>query len=215
MFGLIRKIIIQIKNKDVKVSAKAHVDLSSSFGGNNFIAEKTVFNGHIGFSSYIGVNSFIVAHIGNFSSIGSDVKIIIGRHPTNEFVSTSPFFYSSIKSCPRMIQKESVFCEHKFVEYGGKKYSCLIGNDVWIGSNAIILEGITIGDGAIVGAGAVVTKDVPPYAIVVGNPARIIRYRYSDAIIQKLLQIKWWNWDYAKIQQNLDLFFDVEKFTKN
>ena len=80
----------------------------------------------------------------------------------------------------------------RFIE---DKYACVIGNDVYIGTNAIILAGVTIGDGAVVGAGAVVTKDVPPYAVVAGNPAKIIKYRFTDDIIQKLLKLKWWNYD--------------------
>jgi acetyltransferase-like isoleucine patch superfamily enzyme len=83
----------------------------------------------------------------------------------------------------------------------------VIGNDVWVGAGAIILSGVSIGDGAIVAAGAVVTKDVPPYAIVGGNPAKLIRYRFSEDQIAKLLSISWWNWSEDKIKANLDSFY--------
>ena len=77
---------------------------------------------------------------------------------------------------------------------------CHIGNDVWIGRNAVIKDGVTVGDGAIIGTSAVVTKDVPPYAIVVGVPARIIRYRFSPEIIEALLELRWWDLPLEKIQ---------------
>ena len=79
-----------------------------------------------------------------------------------------------------------------------------IGNDVWIGYEAVIMSGITIGDGAIIGTRAVVTKDVPPYTIVGGSPARVLKKRFSDDIIDKLLKIKWWNWPAEKITRNLE-----------
>lgn len=79
----------------------------------------------------------------------------------------------------------------------------IIGNDVWIGTNAIILSGVTIGHGAIIAAGAVVTKDVPSYAIVGGNPAKIIKFRFNEAKIKELIEIKWWDWDEDKIRQQV------------
>lgn len=82
----------------------------------------------------------------------------------------------------------------------------IIGNDVWIGSHALILGGVKIGDGAVIGAGAVVTKDVPPYAVVGGVPARIIKYRFSQEIIDKLLEIKWWNLPENILKENIKLF---------
>jgi acetyltransferase-like isoleucine patch superfamily enzyme len=89
----------------------------------------------------------------------------------------------------------------------------IIGNDVWIGAGAIILSGVTIGDGAIVGAGSVVTHDIPPYAIVAGNPAKIIRYRFSKNQIDKLLEIAWWNWGEDKIKANINYFYgDIDSF---
>jgi len=90
-----------------------------------------------------------------------------------------------------------------------------IGNDVWIGAGATLLGkggGLTIGDGAIVGAGSVVTKDVPPYAIVGGNPARIIRYRFDEAIIRRLLALKWWDWPVERIMAAKEDFKDVNLF---
>ncbi|MFT8607953.1 CatB-related O-acetyltransferase, partial [Liquorilactobacillus ghanensis] len=89
-----------------------------------------------------------------------------------------------------------------------------IGNDVWIGYRVIICQGVTIGDGAIIGAGAVVTKDVAPYTIVGGVPAKEISNRFSDEIIAKFLRIKWWDWSLEKINDNLELFYQPEKFVK-
>ena len=93
----------------------------------------------------------------------------------------------------------------------------IMGNDVTIGANVIVLPGVKIGDGAIVGAGAVVTTNIPPYAIAAGVPAKVQRYRYSPEQIKKLLQIAWWNWDEAKIYDNMDFFYGkvddfIEKF---
>lgn len=87
------------------------------------------------------------------------------------------------------------------------KGSVHIGNDVWLGANSTVLSGVTVGDGAVVAAGAVVTRSVPAYAIVGGVPARIIKYRFSPEIIEALLQISWWNWSSKRIEANQDLFY--------
>jgi acetyltransferase-like isoleucine patch superfamily enzyme len=96
----------------------------------------------------------------------------------------------------------------------------VIGNDVWVGVGAIILSGVTVGDGAIIAAGSVVTHDVPPYAIVGGIPAKVIRFRFSEQQIKKLLDISWWNWSDQKIAANINLFYGnidvfIEKFWRN
>lgn len=117
--------------------------------------------------------------IGSFCSIANEVKIGVSEHPT-DCLSTSPYFYQKLGFKDI---KENV----KYVS------PVKIGNDVWIGQSAFIKGGVCIGDGAVVGAYAVVTKDVPPYAIVAGNPAKLIRYRFSPEIIDALLELKWWN----------------------
>ncbi len=93
---------------------------------------------------------------------------------------------------------------------GGTRGDTVVGNDVWIGTEATILPGVTIGDGAVVGAKAVVGSDVPPYAIVVGNPARVVKTRFDAATVKKLLAIRWWDWDAAKITRNLELIVGAD-----
>ncbi|CDX56463.1 Chloramphenicol acetyltransferase [Mesorhizobium plurifarium] len=125
--------------------------------------------------------------IGAFCSVAGRVLFICsGQHPTGS--ATSFPIYSRLLKRPEPIAN------------GGRPGGITVGNDVWIGNGAMILPGIKIGDGAIVGAGSVVTKDVPPYAIVGGSPARLIRYRFSEEIISKLLAIQWWRWDDEKVK---------------
>lgn len=139
--------------------------------------------------SFCGYDCTILhAKIGSFCSIANGVIIGGARHPM-EYVSTSPVFLS---------HKDSVkakFARHpyRFVR------QTTIGCDVWIGDRAMIKMGVTVGHGAVVGMGAVVTKDVAPYSIVVGNPARHIRYRFEPELIGELLALEWWNFDDEKL----------------
>lgn len=145
-----------------------------------------------------------VAAIGAFSSISENVQYSKANHPMDR-VSTHPFSYMS----------NYAFCDVSKPELMPKSGVIVIGHDVWIGRDTTILTNVTIGTGAVVAAGAVVTKDVPPYAIVGGVPAHVIRYRFPQETIDKLLASKWWTWTDEKIKQNIDLFADHTLFEKN
>jgi acetyltransferase-like isoleucine patch superfamily enzyme len=144
----------------------------------------TITNSVIGRYTYLaGNNRVFNAHIGAFCSIAENVSIGHAEHPYTEF-STSPVFY----------KEDNPFLVTKFVKKDIAEYSkTVIGNDVWIGLNAYIKTGITIGDGCIIGAGAVVTKNVDPYSIVAGVPAKLIKKRFDDKTIKQLQTDNWWN----------------------
>jgi acetyltransferase-like isoleucine patch superfamily enzyme len=140
--------------------------------------------------------------IGDFTSIAHNVNILLGGGHRLDTITTFPFG----AFLPELGQGPDYYCT--------TKGSVFIGNDVWIGCNTVILSGVTIGDGAVVAAGSIVTKDVAPYAIVGGNPAKLIKYRFSNDIIEKLLYIKWWSWERERIVEFLPLITstDVEVF---
>jgi chloramphenicol O-acetyltransferase type B len=145
-------------------------------------------------SNIFGCDETSPLEIGAFCSIAEETLFLCrANHPTH-FVSTFPF---------EVHMTNSIAAYDDLVVNGPTK----IGNDVWIGRRAIILPGITIGDGAVVGAGSIVTKDVAPYAVVAGNPARLIRNRFTDDQIASLLAIRWWEWSDEKIKAELPTFF--------
>jgi acetyltransferase-like isoleucine patch superfamily enzyme len=157
--------------------------------------------------SYISSNTIINnSKIGKFCSIGSGVKIGLGIHPTNDFVSTHPIFYSVRKQSQISFTNTSLFEETSNI---------IIGNDVWIGANVVILDGVTIGDGAIISAGAVVNKDIPPYAIYGGVPAKLIRNRFSQDEIDFLIKLEWWNKDLDWLKTNALNFTNVKTLISN
>lgn len=132
--------------------------------------------------------------IGKFCSIAHGAKFIFNSaNHTSKSLSTYPF----------PIFRDEWDNEMNVVEAWDNKGDIVVGNDVWIGYEAVIMSGVHIGDGAIVGTRAVVTKDVPPYAVVGGVPARIIKYRFDEGTIEKLLRLKWWDWDANRISANL------------
>lgn len=141
------------------------------------------------------------ADIGSFVSIANGVVIGGGRHPM-EWVAMSPVFYEGKDSV------KAKFSTHP--RTAAKRVT--IGHDVWIGRSAIVLPGVSIADGAVVGAGAVVTKPVPAYAIVAGNPAKILRYRFSEPVIERLLRTRWWTKDETELLRLGPLFNDVDRF---
>jgi acetyltransferase-like isoleucine patch superfamily enzyme len=152
--------------------------------------------------SYIGYDCSVTnAKIGSFCSISNNCVIGAPSHPVN-WVSTSPVFIRG-----RNILGKN-FSTH---EFENNETTC-IGNDVWIGTNCLIRSGITIGDGAIIGMGSVVTKDVPPYEIWAGNPAKLIKKRFDDDTIHDLLNIEWWYWSDNKISEEAMRFNDTRLF---
>ncbi len=138
--------------------------------------------------------------IGNYCQIAHDTVFEIGQNHIFSGVSPYPF--------DQVLGEENVFAHRAPVN----KQQLVIGHDVWIGSGVRIIKAVKIGNGAIVGSGSVVTKDVPPYAIVGGNPAKIIRYRFSPEIIEALDKIKWWYWPLAKVKANRQYMENVEEF---
>ncbi len=154
--------------------------------------------------SYCGYDCTIIhARVGSFCSIANGVSIGGARHPV-EFVSTSPVFLSHRDSV------RAKFSRHTYAMTD----TTVVGNDVWIGERALIKAGVTVGHGAVVGMGSVVTKDVPPYAIVAGNPARLVRMRFDDDTIRVLLDYQWWNLSDAELRGAATHFADIASFVK-
>jgi len=169
---------------------------NTSTGGN-------ILNSSMGRYSYSGYDCWIInADIGAFCSISDSVYIGGREHPMT-WISTSPVFeHGDSNGAPDSFAKFDV----------PETKRTIVGNDVWIGHGAIIKAGVSIGDGAVVGAGAVVTKDVPPYAIVGGCPAKIIRYRFDSDLIKQLLDTHWWTLGEKKIAAISPYIREPERF---
>lgn len=190
------------KKYNVKIGFNTTV-VNSQLGLSVFISsECSVVNTTIQNHSYLNRGTKInYTSMGAYCSIGSDVLIGVRKHPT-DMISTHPSFYANNKGFETYA--DQMYCD--------ELPSIQIGNDVWIGSNSTILGNVKIGDGAIVAYGSVVTKDIPPYAIVGGVPAKIIKYRFSEDIINSLLKIRWWDLNDYFFKKHFALMHDPCKF---
>ncbi len=207
------RILLQIRRKkDLFINRKNNLRLSLSyninntkFGMNNFLGENvTLVNSSINNYSYVNSNTKIInTSIGKFCSIGSNVQIVLGIHPST-FVSTHPAFYSNNKLF-------KTFADKTYIEEYNKVE---IGHDVWIGEGVVIPGGVKIGNGAIITARAVITKDIEPYSIVGGIPAKHIKYRFEDDLRKKLNDSEWWDWDENELKKNFKMFHDTSIFLK-
>lgn len=192
-----RDIHNKLRFTDSIIDRKCCINTVSKIAPHCHILENSlIINCEVKAYSYIGVNSIVQnARIGSFCSIANDVFIGLGTHPTDYF-STSPLVYRVTNTFRvKLIDEDLSFAEYAQIE---------IGNDVWIGARAIVMDGVKICDGAIIAAGSVVTKDIPPYAIVGGVPAKIIRYRFTPEKIDQLLKLRWWTWTTVELKARIN-----------
>ena len=158
----------------------------------------------LGTYSYVQSDSVICnAEVGPFCAIASNVNIGLGAHPTF-MVSMNPVFYDNEQPLPKFFAKQRLFTQI-FPR-------TTIGADVWIGQGAMLKAGVKIGTGAVIGAGSIVTKDIPPYAVAVGNPCRPIKLRFSEDICHRLLDSRWWEFEEDQLERLTPLFSDPELF---
>jgi len=199
-----KKLEFKHRDKNLKIGYLSYAK-NSTFEMFNTLKNNVSLNSvKLGKFTYISTNTKIqYTTIGKFCSVGSDCKIGLGKHPSNTFVSNHPIFFSLFKQAQITFASKNYFDETESIS---------IGNDVWIGSNSIILDGVKIEDGVIVAAGSVVTKDIPAYAIVGGVPAKIIKYRFNKKEIDRLLEIKWWNMDIDFLKTNYKKFHNINEF---
>ena len=181
------------------------------------ISESRIFHDFsMGAFSYLSGGFFYHSHIGRYCSFANQIHMGQGNHPMN-WLSTHPFQYQkAIFNVNKNYEFYDEYNEDQGLNITAPKelkpVKTIVGNDCWIGTGVYIKNGITIGNGAIVGARSVVTKNLPPYSIAVGSPAKIIKFRFSDSIICKLMEIEWW--DYAPWQlrsinfSNIDIAID-------
>jgi len=177
--------------------------IESNLSGNNAINRRNfIQQSKIGFFSYTGFNTVIRgADIGNFCSISWNVSIGGKNHNIENVTSGAIWGFHNMDGS----KMQGHF------EYGGEDKSyCILENDVLVSSNAVILRNVKIGNGAVIGAGAVVTKDVEPYSVAAGVPAKILKMRFDDKTIESLEKIQWWNWPVDIIRENLDLIYSTK-----
>lgn len=202
---LFTKLLLELKYQKLTLEYMVEVH-QCKFGRYNMIYKYSrLRHTEMGDYSYVARDCHIYnTRIGKFTCIGPNVTTGMGAHPSSDFVSSHPLFYSTLgQTSGLVIVEKNLFNEFPVTT---------IGNDVWIGNNAVIKYGVHIGDGAIVAAGAVVTKDVEPYSIVGGVPARVIKYRFTPEQISFLLNFKWWDKDLEWFKANKDFFRDIEQF---
>ena len=180
-----------------KALVNSYIDKTSKVEAGSEIVN-TTFGKHSFCGYYCEISN---CEVGSYCSISNNVKIGGGMHPMN-WVGMSPVFYEG---------KDSV--KAKFSTHTREDVrKTVIGHDVWIGHSVIIKQGVTIGTGAVIGMGSIVTKDIAPYSIVVGVPAKEIRKRFSDEMIQKLLESKWWEFSDEKLHKYAAYFTEPERF---
>ncbi len=206
MIKRIAKFLVCLKNKIV-FHSRCRIRLSNIFRGktvfegkNGLGSSNCIIKSSFGYGTLIGDRNFLDRiKTGRFCSIGSEIKIVSSAHPTEVFVSTHPAFYS------HRYNSLSYVCKEKFsgILMCDDNFSVVAGNDVWIGDRVLIKGGVRIGDGAVIAARAVVTRDVPPYTIVGGVPAREIRRRFDADTVARLQELRWWDWPIGKIRENL------------
>jgi len=191
-----RDIHNQLRFKKAKIDTGCCINDKSKIATNTHVLCNCIINNsELASYSYVGKNCIIQnTTIGKFCSIASDVLIGLGKHPT-DLISTKNLFYRTKNTLGlSLIEKDYDFQEYKNIE---------IGHDVWIGTRAILMDGIKVGHGAIIATNSVVTKDVQPYAIVAGAPAKIIKYRFEEDRIEQLLKSAWWDWPLEDIRQKV------------
>lgn len=213
--GLGEKILYSPYDESVvRVMPNSRINAGDSFEGANYVGfGSAVYDSELGFASYVSDNvEFYNVKCGRYTSIAENVSMLRGKHPSRDFVSTHPAFYSDSNNVLSFSYVEkSIFEEFEKSEDG---YTTVIGNDVWIGKNVLIKEGVTIGDGVIIGAGAVVVKDIEPYDIVGGVPAKRIRKRFDEDDIAFLLKLKWWQKSREWIEEYSEFFNDIHELRK-
>lgn len=215
----IKCLLRTLRLKYIARKGKSHVSIKCSIYDKVNIEDHVMIYGktqlgncHIGLGTYIQTNCELFdTRIGRFCSVANYVRIIRGTHPSSGYISTHPAFFSIQKQAGFSFVEKQKFVERKHTK-DDQEYHTLIGNDVWICDGVHILEGIHIGNGAIIAAGAVVTEDVPPYAIVGGIPAKVIKYRFKQEQIVELESFQWWNKEYNWIDINANNFENFELF---
>jgi acetyltransferase-like isoleucine patch superfamily enzyme len=205
-----------LARRGVIMDLSAYCDRETTFEGRNRVAaESRLHQSRLGLASYVGPRCRLNnAIIGRFTCIGPEVQTVNGAHPTSEFASLHPSFYSTRKQAGFTFASRDLYPEFGTRRYQ-EDYSIEIGSDAWIGHGARLMQGVRIGHGAVVAAGSLVTRDVPPYTIVAGVPARPLRQRFTEPTVQRLLATSWWQLDFDEIARLAPCFSSPEALLQN